>query len=219
MTGQPYDQPIDGVARRTRRRIPRAAVTVGLTALLGFGGAGAAFALSGSPSAHSSAASLATSTSSGSSSAAGSSTAPTKPPAGPRGHFGPGLGGPMGGPMMGGNVLHGVFTVKTPSGKYMTEETQVGTVESVSSSSITVKSADGYSQTYDVKSSTIVDSQAGGIGAVASGDSVRISAETQSGTETATSIVDMTKIGASRQAFGLGAPPKPSSTSGTNSAA
>ncbi|MGC8512655.1 MAG: hypothetical protein ACP5P1_06415 [Acidimicrobiales bacterium] len=217
MTEQPYDQPIEGVTPRRRRRVPRAAATVGLTALLGFGGAGAAFALSGSPSTHSSAASLATSTSSGSSSSTGSSSAPTKPPAGPRGHFGPGFGGPM----MGGDVLHGVFTVKNPSGSYVTEETQVGTVSSVSQSSITVKSADGYSQTYAVTSSTVVDSQAGGIGAVAQNDSVRITAETQSGTETATSIVDTTKIGASRQAFGFGAPPSSSSTSasGTNSAA
>ncbi len=123
--------------------------------------------------------------------------------------------------MMGGDVLHGVFTVKAPSGSYVTEETQVGTVSSVSQSSITVKSADGYSQTYAVTSSTVVDSQAGGIGAVAQNDSVRITAETQSGSETATSIVDTTKIGASRQAFGLGAPPSSSSTSasGTNSAA
>jgi len=215
MTEQPYDQPIEGVTRRTRRRIPRAAATVGLTALLGFAGAGAAFALSGSPSTHSSAASLATSTSSGSSTATGSSSGSTKPPAGPRGHFGPGFGGPMGGPMMGGDVLHGVFTVKTASGSYVTEETQVGTVSSVSSNSITVKSADGYSQTYAVKSSTIVDSQAGGIGAVASSDSVRITAETQSGSETATSIVDTTKIGSSRQAFGFGAPPASPSTSGS----
>jgi hypothetical protein len=121
----------------------------------------------------------------------------------------------MGGPMMGGDVLHGVFTVRTPSGSYVTEETQVGTVVSVSSNSITVKSSDGYSQAYAVSPSTVVDSQAGGIGAVSTTDSVRITAETQSKTETATYIVDTTKIGSSRQAFGFGAPPASPSTSGS----
>ena len=117
--------------------------------------------------------------------------------------------------MMGGNVLHGVYTVKTASGTYQTVETQVGTVNSASSTSITVTSADGYSHTYAVTSSTIVDSQANGIGAVAAKDTVRISAITQSGTDTATSITDVTKIGASRTAFGFGTPPAASTSSGT----
>lgn len=108
---------------------------------------------------------------------------------------------------MGGKVLHGVFTVKTPSGTYQTVEEQVGTVTAVSSGSITVKSTDGYSNTYSVSSSTVVDSQAGGINAVAANDTVRVSAAVpKSGTDTATSITDTTKIAASRSGFGFGAP-------------
>lgn len=121
--------------------------------------------------------------------------------------------------MMGGNVLHGVYTVKTASGTYQTVESQVGTVSSVSPTSIVVSSADGYSHTYVVTTSTVVDSQAGGINAVAKSDTVRVSAVTQSGTDTATSITDMTKIGASRTGFGFGPPASPSTgaASGTGS--
>lgn len=50
--------------------------------------------------------------------------------------------------------LHGEGVVKNPDGTFQTELEQRGTVESVSGSAITVKSEDGFSQTYAVSGDT-----------------------------------------------------------------
>ena len=63
-------------------------------------------------------------------------------------------------------MLHGQVTIHSGSG-YKTLDVQTGTVTGkVCSTSITVKSSDGYIQTYTVTSSTLVNSQAAGIGCV-----------------------------------------------------
>jgi hypothetical protein len=118
------------------------------------------------------------------------------------GRFG-GIGGGLGFAGIGGfgGVLHGQFTVPKASGGYQTEDVQRGTVTAVSSSSITVKSADGYSATYVVTSTTEVNAQAAGIGAVKVGDTVSLTATVSQGTATAASIFDLTSIKASRGAF------------------
>jgi hypothetical protein len=72
--------------------------------------------------------------------------------------FGGGPGGPggqrsgqMGGPgTFGPPSLHGEFVVPDGSGGYTTELTQTGTVTAISPDSITVRSEDGFSQTYAV---------------------------------------------------------------------
>ena len=192
---QPYDQ-IGGppAAPTPRRGVPRVAVVVGLTTFLGLAGAGVAFAVGGGGAAP---ASL----------SASSSTSSTSNPKGPDGHpgmrMGPaaGLGG-LGGP--GGAVVHGIYTIKSGS-SYKTVAEQVGQVTAVSTTSLTVKSTDGFVQVYVVQSSTVVDSQAGGISSVANGDTVRVEALVAGETQTATNIIDTTKIGASRQGFGFGA--------------
>jgi hypothetical protein len=143
------------------------------------------------------AAAATSSSSSSSSGSSGTSTLPAPPKLGPRA-LRPGRG------ISGGRIVHGSFTEQTPSGSYETVEVQVGTVQSVSSTSITLKSADGYTHTYAVTSSTIVDAQRDGISSVSTGDTVRLSAETVNGTDTAMSITDTTKIGSSRQSFGFG---------------
>jgi hypothetical protein len=108
----------------------------------------------------------------------------------------------LGGFGFGGAVVHGQETVKQGTG-YKTIYFQTGTVKAVSGSSITVVSSDNYEATYTVKSSTLVDSQAGGISAVAVKDTVSI--EAVDGTPpVAASILDTTKVGASRQGFGFG---------------
>lgn len=158
------------------------AVTVGLSAFLGLAGAGVAFAVGG-----------------GSSSVGSSSSTPTTPPAkGPHGW----KGGPPGRMGMGGDVVHGQYTVKSGSG-YKTMDVQLGTVSTVSPTSITVTSSDGFSATYAVQPSTVVDSQAGGISSVGNTDLVRIEALVSGKSATATSIVDITKVGDSRKGFGL----------------
>jgi hypothetical protein len=195
------------------RRMSRVALGVGLAAFLGMAGAGVAFAVGGGSSSSTG--------STGSSSSNGSATTPkgTAPAhpgrrfAGPAGHkmgvLGMGLGG--------GRVLYGQYTVEVPARAsngstsaptYKTIDVQVGTA-SVSGNSITVTSAGGHAQTYSVVSSTIVDSQANGISTIANGDTVRIEGLVQSGGVEAMNIVDMTKIGASRQGFGFGRPGGP----------
>ena len=99
-------------------------------------------------------------------------------------------------PPLGGDVLHGTYTVQTGNGKYQTYDTQLGKASRVSSSSITLTSADGFTHTYVVTSSTIVDAQRDGIGSVASGDQIRLVATVSGSTATATAIVDTTKVGA-----------------------
>jgi hypothetical protein len=137
------------------------------------------------------------------------SAQPSRKPPWPGGRMPGGFGrfgGLGGGPGFGGfgGVLHGQFTVPKASGTgYQTEDVQRGTVTAVSSSSITVKSADGYSATYAVASSTEVNAQAAGIGAVKVGDTVSVIATVSQGKATAASIIDMTSIKASRGAFGF----------------
>lgn len=62
---------------------------------------------------------------------------------------GPGGAGGMRGPTsLDGASLHGEFVVSDGSGAYTTVLTQTGTVTAISSTSITVRSDDNYSQTY-----------------------------------------------------------------------
>jgi hypothetical protein len=186
-TPPPPAPPSQPVPPRVRRfsRAQRLVVAGGLAAGLALGGAGISFAASSGSS---------------SSSTTRPPNAPVKPGHGPRA-FGPGLPG-FGGL---GQVVHGQATVHTRSGSYQTIAFQVGSVTEVNSTSITVKSTDGFSQTYDVTANTIVNAQRDGISSVAKGDEVRVIA-TQSGANkwTATNITDMTKLKNSRAGFGFG---------------
>jgi hypothetical protein len=168
-------------------------VALGLTLFLGLAGAGVAFAIGGGGG-HPAASLSSSSTSSPS----------TSVPAGKHVHPGPGMR-PFFGPG-GGGVVHGVYTVPNGSG-FRTLAEQTGQVTAVSATSLTVKSADGFAQPYTVEPSTVVDSQAGGISTVAKGDTVRVQATVSGAKQTAINIVDVTKIGSSRQGFGFGSAP------------
>jgi hypothetical protein len=64
---------------------------------------------------------------------------------------GPGQHGAIGGPgpdAVGATSLHGEFVVRDSAGAYSTLLTQTGTISAISQTSITVRSEDGYSQTY-----------------------------------------------------------------------
>ena len=78
-------------------------------------------------------------------------------PAGPGGRHGSG-GGP-GPAAVGPTSLHGEFVVPDGAGGYSTVLTQTGTVTAISPTSITVRSEDGFSQTY------VIPSTAGNAGA------------------------------------------------------
>jgi hypothetical protein len=87
-------------------------------------------------------------------------------------------------------AIHGQFVAPKPGGGYQTIDTQRGTVTAVSTSSLTVKSSDGYTRTYQVTSSTSVDAQRAGIGSVKTGQTVSVLGTVHGSSATATQIVD-----------------------------
>ena len=111
-------------------------------------------------------------------------------------------GGPGGGGQFGGRggpgattSLHGTAVVSDGNGGYTTQLTQTGTVSAVSSGSITVKSADGYTKTYVVSSATTVDNGNDQIADVATGHTVRIVATDTAATTITDSTIDTTQPG------------------------
>ena len=97
----------------------------------------------------------------------------------------------------GGEALHGEFVVQKQDGTYQTVVTQAGDVTAVSSTSISVKSADGFSKTYVVLPATNVNAARDGIGSVKVGDAVHVDATVAAGTATAVEVVDVTTLKAS----------------------
>jgi hypothetical protein len=93
-----------------------------------------------------------------------------------------------------GGALHGTLVLPKADGGSVTVEIQNGKVTSVSQSSITLKSADGYTKTYVVSASTIVGAQREGIGSVKVGDQVWVTATASGGTVTAIRVVDLTQL-------------------------
>ncbi|WP_455833858.1 DUF5666 domain-containing protein [Pseudarthrobacter siccitolerans] len=83
--------------------------------------------------------------------------------------------------------LHSESVVKKADGTFQTILEQRGTAEAVSSTSITVKSEDGYSQTYAVNADTKVKPS---IADIATGDTVRITGVKDGGQATAERIVE-----------------------------
>jgi hypothetical protein len=137
---------------------------------------------------------------------------------------GPGFGGGLAGPM---GALHGEFVVPKQGGGYQTLVVQRGTATSVSSSTITVKSADGFSATYSVGADALVNAARDGLGSVKKGDEVTVLAQQKSGNDAALQIGDFTRMQGLRDRFGPGhdrgpangstpsSPPSPSTTGST----
>jgi hypothetical protein len=162
----------------TRRLPGRPLILAGVAVTALLAGAGVAMAAtSGSPAAASPAGgTVATPSPSG---------RPAYPHQGRPGGFGFGIG--FGGPF---GAVHGQFVVPRSGGGYQTIDTQRGSVTAVSPTSITVKSADGFSKTYQVVSSTNVDAKRNGISTVKTGHQVMVTATDSGSTATATSILD-----------------------------
>ena len=110
--------------------------------------------------------------------------------------------GPLGLGALGG-VVHGQLTVPKSGGGYQTVDVQDGTVTAVSTGSVTVKSADGFTATYAVTSKTVVTAEAPGIASVKKGDTVFVTATVSGSTATAASVVDVTAVKAGRASFGF----------------
>jgi hypothetical protein len=100
--------------------------------------------------------------------------------------------------------VHGQIVLAKPGGGYQTVDFQNGTVTKVNSTSITLKSADGFSQSYPITSSTIVSAGRNGIGSVTSGNSAIVIATVSGSTANAARIIDLTLLKASHQMFGFG---------------
>jgi hypothetical protein len=117
---------------------------------------------------------------------------------GGRGHMGKGFGMGMG--------IHGSFVTPKQGGGYQTVDMQRGTVTAVSKDSITVKSEDGFSATYDVTADTMVNALRDGIASVKVGDEVGVMGIENAGTSTAVQIVDRTQMKDNRQKYGPAQP-------------
>ena len=176
-----------GGPRRSRLGTGIAIAAIGIGAL---GVAGTAYASSSSPSP----------TPSGSSQpgygATGSSGAQRPGMPGPAGGMARGgHDGMRGGMGMGmGGAIHGSFVTPKQGGGYQTVDTQRGTVTGVSSSAITVKSVDGFTATYAVDATTMVNAQRDGIASVKVGDEVGVTAIESGSTKKAVRIVDLTQL-------------------------
>ena len=96
-------------------------------------------------------------------------------------------------------AIHGEYVAPDGSGGFRTVAMQVGDVTSVSSDSITVKSADNYSRTYSVDENTVVNSGRDGIGNVKNGDKVAVNGVVNGGKAAARSVQDLTTLGQIRQ--------------------
>ncbi len=114
-------------------------------------------------------------------------------------HGAPRLSGPafaapglFGGGLLG--AVHGTVVVPKSGGGYQTVAFQNGKVTAVSSTSITLRSADGYSHTYLVTSSTMVNAQRDGIGSIKDGNQVVVDATVSGSTTTTIRIIDITLL-------------------------
>lgn len=116
------------------------------------------------------------------------------------GYGGAGYGAGYGASLFG--ALHGQIVVAKPGGGYETADIQSGQLTAVSAASVTLRSADGFTKTYLVTSSTDVDEQQDGIASVKTGNQASLIATVSGSAATATSIEDLTLLQQQRQSFG-----------------
>jgi hypothetical protein len=122
----------------------------------------------------------------------------------------PGAGRAMGGPFRGGpfhgggffagpgGVVHGQVVVPEAGGKFGTEDIQTGKVTAVSGSSLTVRSADGFTKSYRVTGATQVAAGKTGIGSVKVGNQVAVTATVSGSTASLTRVIDLSRLGGGR---------------------
>ncbi len=111
----------------------------------------------------------------------------------------------------GGHILplHGQIVLAKPGGGFQTVDFQSGTVTKVAAGSITVKSTDGFTQSYAITGSTIVSADRNGIGSVKAGNDAVVIAAVSGHTATAAKIIDLTQLLHSHQKFWLGPEAQP----------
>lgn len=145
---------------------------------------------------------------------AGAASTPPSPKPGTTAKVVPGPGEPhrgghhRGGPRPGmglGGALHGELVVPRGTG-FQTIDVQRGKVTAVSATSLTVKSADGFTKTYVLTAKTIVEAGRDGIATVKVGEKVGVLATVASDKATAAHVRDLTRLQAARKDF---RPPPP----------
>jgi hypothetical protein len=106
---------------------------------------------------------------------------------GMRGRGGPGM---RGGPGGGDRILHGDVTVKDENDQAVQARIQTGTIESISATSMTVKSEDGYTSTWVLNSDTKVhrDRMDAAIADLKQGDFVNVRGPLSGDTATAKNV-------------------------------
>ncbi|HUA40849.1 MAG TPA: hypothetical protein VMA32_04765 [Streptosporangiaceae bacterium] len=100
--------------------------------------------------------------------------------------------------------VHGQVVLAKPGGGYRTVDFQSGTVTKVDAGSITLRSTDGFTQSYAISGSTIVSANRDGIGSVKTGNDTVLIATVSGRTATAVRIIDVTQLIHSHQQLGLG---------------
>jgi len=100
--------------------------------------------------------------------------------------------------------LHGQAVLAKPGGGYVTLAFQRGAITKVSASSMTVKSNDGFTQSFGITGSTVVSAGRNGIASVKAGDQAVVIATVSGGTATAVKIIDWTMLQHTHQQFGFG---------------
>jgi hypothetical protein len=162
-------RPIGPLGLRMRSRRPYALTAVAVAALLG--GAGAALVVTSSPNPV----------------PASNAVAPGPAPSSSSSPSPADIGNAIPG------LLHGQFVVRKPGG-YQTLDVQSGQVTAVSGISITLRSTDGFTRSYVVAGTTIVEAGHGGIESVRVGDQVSVEATIGGSAATAARIDDLTLL-------------------------
>jgi|GEM_PF-1634140 len=103
------------------------------------------------------------------------------------------LGGMMGGPLLGA-PLHGSYVVEDPDGGYRTVLSQRGEVTAVSSTSLTVRSDDGFTATYRLTDDTSVLAGTDGTDDIEQGADVAVTALREGGSPRAVHVVDLSQM-------------------------
>ena len=94
-----------------------------------------------------------------------------------------------------GGALHGSFVVPDGSGGYRTLMMQRGAATKVSDTSITVRSDDGFEQTYAITADTAVGSDRQGVNGIAKGADVAVMGEKKGSGVTALHVADLAQFG------------------------
>jgi hypothetical protein len=173
--------PIGPLLLRARTRRPYIMVAVAVTALLG--GAGAALVVTGSGK------TVAAHNASAADPAPSSAASPALP-----GAVSPGSRQASPGRATDPSVLHGQYVVRNPGGGYQIVDVQNGLITAVSSTSVTLRSDDGFIHRYVVTRSTVIEAGHGGITSVKVGDEASVQAAVTGGSATATSLTDLTAL-------------------------